>query len=148
MCVCLRVCVRACVEGGGGACGRLGRKRGKQLAGCDAGVHRPWTCVAPLALPSLSAVACLPCQLRPWQGARPQTTASDCRHVAAAVHMCDTCVLTTVCMTTVSMTRVCVCVCVCPQDFLTLPAYEILVATEFGPTWGAPQPAQGARSRM
>jgi hypothetical protein len=34
------------------------------------------------------------------------------------------------------------------QDFLTLPAYDILVATEFGPTWGAPQQAASARSRL
>ncbi|KAI7842680.1 hypothetical protein COHA_003611 [Chlorella ohadii] len=37
------------------------------------------------------------------------------------------------------------------EDFLTLKAYDILVAQEFGPTWGAPQAAQpggGPRSRM
>ncbi|PSC74854.1 malate synthase A [Micractinium conductrix] len=35
-------------------------------------------------------------------------------------------------------------------DFLTLGAYDILVATEYGPTYGAPQPggAVGMRSRM
>ena len=30
------------------------------------------------------------------------------------------------------------------QDFLTLPAYDILIATEFGPTFGAP----GGRSKL
>lgn len=36
------------------------------------------------------------------------------------------------------------------QDFLTLPAYDILVATEYGPTYGAPKAggATGTRSRM
>jgi hypothetical protein len=30
------------------------------------------------------------------------------------------------------------------QDFLTLPALDILIATEFGPTYGAP----GGRSKL
>lgn len=36
------------------------------------------------------------------------------------------------------------------QDFLTLKAYDILVAQEFGPTWGAKQAAASGspRSRM
>ena len=36
------------------------------------------------------------------------------------------------------------------QNFLTLKAYDILVATEFGPTWGAPAAQAGGapRSKM